>query len=156
MLDLKRKMRTQSRHSATNSCGLSKSGIILLILTSCSPHLTCAGPISDRLDRFVSEDADTVIASFGSPHFQSTDLLRYSFNVSEVADFAPSRRFSPIPAPNQKPAAGVTSPEPSGFPQAALPCFLDFQLNEDSTVKSVAYRGPGCFEVVHSRTIPHK
>lgn len=159
MLDLKRKMRTESRHSVTNSQQLRKLPFLGLILTFClaPPSSTSAGPISDRLDRYVGKEADTITAAFGSPDIQLADRLRYSFGGAHApTDFAQRQRHAPLPAANPAHAPGITTSEPPGFRQTPLPCFLDFHLDADAIVESVSYHGPGCFEVVHSRTIPNK
>lgn len=157
MLDLKGKMRTQSRHSMVHRFCLCNSSIRLLALGYCFVlcHQAAAGPISDRLQQYVAQDLGAVIASFGQPNTQSANHLTYSFNAGQSPmNLGQHRNFGPVPSIDPADPHGFVTPDNADFPQPPLPCFLEFHLSPESTVESVNYRGPGCFEVVLGRTVP--
>lgn len=143
-------MRTQSRHTTTLPSGNTDSWftklVLLFIVLSIEP--ATAGPISERLDGFVSKPVDTVIASFGNPSINTPNRISYTFG-SNTQGFALGLPSSV----DRFPTSNGLAPQTFAAQQPVLPCLLDFEIDVSSKVVSVSYRGPGCYEVVYSGTV---
>ncbi|MGR8949659.1 MAG: hypothetical protein ACU84Q_16580 [Gammaproteobacteria bacterium] len=118
-----------------------------------------AGPVADRLATLVGKPAMEIKAAFGEATVEEAFLLRYSYNQpgNLAADGLPPNRPAPLdggigPAGRFSGIApGARDPRDPGL---ALPCSISFELDAANMVVSTAHSGPGCFEIVFSRTKP--
>ena len=156
-IDCKGKMRTHSRHTTTPTCSRAKPQLaklmLYLVILVVEPAL--AGPVNERLDSFVSQPADVVIASFGNPAIRTPSRISYTFYANpEGIQLGPPSPVDRFTLGNSGGRSNGIAPDTSTTHQpTTLPCLLDFALDTSANVESVSYRGPGCYEVVYSRTI---
>ena len=111
-----------------------------------------AETIDERLSTYLGKPAGTVVADFGGADIEGPSMHVFSFNELRP-DMWPSE-----PAPTdstlgaKRHGVGMAPRTPAGaYP---LPCELRFEFDEHQRVSQVAHHGPGCFEIVFSRTKP--
>lgn len=111
-----------------------------------------AETIAERLANYHGKAADAVMADLGPATIQSLDQWVYSFN-----ELTPDS--SPPEAAPVDPTLGAGGNGVGVGPQAntvtpPLPCELRFDLDEHRHIVQTSHHGPGCFEIVFSRTKP--
>lgn len=130
--------------------------LIYVIAGLIIPNLAFSGPIADRLDSFVGKPAGEVRKAFGQPRLESPNSMAYSFNSNLDPGLPPSgpngRAPADIVVDNNGRIAGVAPA--TNHPSPNLPCSLKFEIDDAGQIASVEHSGPGCFEIVYSRTIP--
>ena len=157
MLNLTTIMRTQSRRRSEVRSRLNNFIIegCVLAFSVISPQSAYAGPIHERLNLLIGSDKETIIALFGHPQLSTAGRLSFSlYSYPGRASMALLKHNTPIADGSSRSSSGMVTQQYPGVSSSPQPCLLDFHLSPTSTVDNVRYRGPGCFEIVFSRTIP--
>ena len=111
-----------------------------------------AETIAQRLTTYHSKAADVIIADFGTATTRTPNQLVYSFNELRP-ETSPTEPGPVDPALGaRRNGVGMGLQAPTGSPP--LPCELRFDLDEHQRVTQTSHHGPGCFEIVFSRTKP--
>ena len=110
-----------------------------------------ADVIDERLASFEGLMAGDVTATFGEPAVKSSISLIYLFNqiTSDMVTPQPTPLDPLVGANGNNGGVGTQRKSPISPP---LPCELRFILNEAGQVLRAEHHGPGCFEIVYSRT----
>ena len=111
-----------------------------------------AETIAERLATYHGKAGDAVVADLGTATVQTPDQWVYLFN--ELRPDVPPAEPGPLdPALGaRRNGVGMGPQTPTGTPP--LPCELRFDLDDHQRVAQTSHRGPGCFEIVFSRTKP--
>ena len=128
---------------------------LAVVLLTLAPGIASSGPIAQRLATFVGKPVQEVEQAFGKPSVVAPHYWQYSYNDG-IGQPGPSNLPNPPePVDNIVNSKGqFTGVAPStNSSQPKLPCSLNFEINDAGLVVDTEHHGPGCFEIVYSRTI---
>lgn len=128
---------------------------VAAILLTLIPCVASSSPIAQRLATFVGKPVQEVQEAFGKPSVAAPHYWQYTYNDG-IGPAAPSNLPNPpIPVDNivgpQGDFAGIAPSTNNSHPN--LPCSLNFEIDDAGLVVGTEHHGPGCFEIVYSRTI---
>ena len=129
---------------------------LVLLLGFCSlegwPTVGISGPIAERLTEFVGKPSADVMASFGTATVMAPGHWVYAYNPYTATQ--PPYFPEPVDANLGATTGRVGIGPGKSSPRVNMPCEIDFRFDAEGLVSEVSHHGPGCFEIVFSRTKP--
>ncbi|MEM7468653.1 MAG: hypothetical protein AAF387_17425 [Pseudomonadota bacterium] len=124
---------------------------LLGLLSILMPNMTAAQSVAAALEEYVGAPVEQIVQVFGKPSILTQSSVLFHFG-GEISDQGLSSNPSPVDDVARGRLGISISPGTRGIAVADLPCTLSFELNSRGEVSAADHHGPGCFEIVYSRT----